>query len=92
MSAIQDATKKLQDGANLFRRQSVEKVVNEANAAVSDLERARAALGILQKYNPLHNDLEAYLLEVGEWGLGQRDDKPDPKNFGVVVDSTPAPQ
>ena len=47
------------------------------------LDRAYTAITILQKYNRIHNDLEAYLWEVAEWGSGIRKDKPNPKDYGV---------
>lgn len=44
--------------------------------------REKEALEILKKFNRLRNDLDAYLYEVIEWGLGMAS-KPDPKRFGV---------
>ena len=34
--------------------------------------------------SPLHHDLDAYLSLVAEWGLGEIDKKPDPKDYGVT--------
>jgi hypothetical protein len=52
-------------------------------ALQAKVARLRAALLILQDYNPLHNDLDAYLIEVADWGLGERDTPPDPEAFGL---------
>ena len=52
---------------------------------VDDLNKAYAALKELNARNPLHNDLEAYLFDVAEWGLGQRDERPDPAFYGLEV-------
>lgn len=38
-----------------------------------NIENAVEALKELQKYNRVHNDLESYLYEVVEWGLGNRE-------------------
>ena len=45
-------------------------------------ERVLEALSILELYNPLRNDLDAYLLEVIEWARGNRD-KPNPNYYGL---------
>jgi len=45
-------------------------------------ERMKEALKILEKYNPLRNDLDAYLLYVIEWALENKP-KPNPKHFGI---------
>ena len=64
----------LEDIANLFA------IVNEKTEA---LNRARAALGIIQKYNHLRNDLDGYLYGVVEWGLGEIPEQPKPESFGL---------
>ena len=51
---------------------------------VADLEKAYSALRELRECNPLHHDLDAYLSLVAEWGLGEIDKKPDPKDYGVT--------
>ncbi len=40
------------------------------------------ALEILERFNPLRNDLDAYLLDVIEWAQG-KGAKPNPKDFGL---------
>lgn len=47
-----------------------------------DYKDAIEALQIINKYNPIHNDLEAYLDLVAEWGMG-KGPKPNPKDFGI---------
>lgn len=47
------------------------------------LNKAYEALRELKKYNPLHNDTEAYLFEVAKWGLMERPKRPDPKDYGL---------
>lgn len=46
--------------------------------------KAVNALKIIQEFNRLHNDKEAYLYEVAEWGLGARRTKPNPEDFGIT--------
>ena len=48
-----------------------------------DLEKAHEALTEVQKFNPLHNDLEAYLFALVEWGLGIEDEKPNKADYGL---------
>ena len=50
---------------------------------MTDQERAEAAFNILQKYNGLRNDLDAYLYDVAEWGKGFLENAPDPESFGI---------
>lgn len=54
-------------------------------AATSDrtAERADEALRELKKYNRIHNDLEAYLYEIIQWGLREQAIRPNPKDFGI---------
>mgnify|MGYP001225603354 FL=1 len=54
------------------------------------LQRAQDALLVLNYYNMIHNDFEDYLLQVSEWGLGERDDMPDPDNFVTGLQKTDA--
>ena len=44
--------------------------------------RAVEALKIIDKYNRINNDLDAYLNYVALWGQG-RGPKPNPKDFGL---------
>jgi len=46
-------------------------------------EKMEEALRILQLYNPIRNDRDAYLFYVTEWALEERKDKPNPKHFGL---------
>lgn len=48
------------------------------------LERAHTALKEIKKYNPLHNDLEAYLYDMAEWGMGNLEVRPSPSIFGLM--------
>ena len=48
----------------------------------NEREKMREALKILEKFNPLRNDLDAYLLYVIEWAL-KNGPKPNPKHFGI---------
>ena len=45
-------------------------------------KRMKEALKILEKYNPLRNDLDAYFLYVIEWALENKP-RPNPKHFGI---------
>ena len=46
-------------------------------------ERARQALKEIKKYNRLRNDLDGYLYDVALWGMGNIEDRPKPKDFGI---------
>ena len=54
-----------------------------------ELARAHEALIKIKEYNHIHNDLEAYLFHVAEWGLGTREERPDPKSFGLPEAAAP---
>jgi len=41
------------------------------------------ALEEYQKYNSLANDLDAYLFYLGQWALGESDEKPNAEDFGI---------
>jgi hypothetical protein len=45
--------------------------------------RCEEAFRILRKYNPLRNDLDAYLYAICLWGEGEEPLKPIPEHFGV---------
>lgn len=45
--------------------------------------KAIEALEEIKKYNRLRNDLDAYLYEVTNWGLGIREKAPDPDDYGI---------
>lgn len=56
----------------------------DVSSLVADLEKAYAALHELQKWNRLHHDLDSYLFNIAEWGLGEIDEKPNPESYGVT--------
>ena len=47
------------------------------------LVRAYAALEEINRYNCIHNDSEAYLFDVAEWGMGQSAKLPSAVDFGL---------
>ena len=47
------------------------------------LTKACEAILIIEKYNHINNDLQAYLHEIAEWGLGEKSEKPNPKDYGL---------
>jgi len=47
------------------------------------VDNMRNALEIIQQNNRLRNDLDSYIYEVTDWGLGFRKDEPDPGAFGL---------
>lgn len=55
-----------------------------ANDSETQLERAKQALLIIRNYNRLRNDLDAYLFEVAQYGLGERQDEPKAEDYGIV--------
>jgi hypothetical protein len=42
-----------------------------------------SATEIIKRHNHLRNDFNAYLYEVCNFGLGFRDDLPNPKDYGL---------
>ena len=48
-----------------------------------DANKLKEALEAYHRFNPLHNDLEAYLWDMGEWALNDLEKKPDPEEFGL---------
>jgi hypothetical protein len=60
----------------------------ELRAMSAALGMAVYALETIQHYNRVHNDLEAYLYDLAEWGMGKTDTKPDPGSYGLL-DSEP---
>ena len=55
---------------------------------LNQLDRAHGALIVLEYYNRIHNDFEAYLLQVAEWGLGDRENIPKPDSFVSGLEPT----
>lgn len=49
------------------------------------MENAIEALKIINKFNRIRNDIEAYLYSIAEWGIGKAP-KPDPKDFGIETE------
>ena len=45
--------------------------------------RAYKALEIINQYNHINNDLQAYLFDLGEWGMGKIEHEPSPADFGL---------
>ena len=45
--------------------------------------RARTALEEVRRLNRLRNDLDDYLFELAEWGLGKQEYAPNPADYGV---------
>ena len=58
---------------------------SEMIGGMGDLARAyiqaHEALEEINKYNRLGNDLDSYLFDLAEWGMGERDKRPNPKSF-----------
>ena len=53
------------------------------SARMEKEERLIDALKEYQHFNPILNDLDAYLYELGKWGLGEEEDKPTREKFGI---------
>lgn len=49
------------------------------------MDKLEIALREYQKYNRIRNDLDAYLFYLGEWALGESDEKPKPEDYDVAV-------
>jgi len=54
----------------------------EAAGLKAEVARLRDALAEIEKYNPMHNDLDAYLSAIASWGRGERP-RPSLEAFGV---------
>jgi len=50
---------------------------------VTENKRLREALEYLKHANPLHHDWDDYLFNIADWGLGNRETRPTPEEFGV---------
>ena len=50
---------------------------------VAENKRLREALEYLKHANPLHHDWDDYLFNIADWGLGNRETRPTPEEFGV---------
>lgn len=51
--------------------------------AKTPLFRAVRALREIKEFNRLRNDTDAYLLEVCRYGIGDREDWPNSRDFGI---------
>ncbi len=49
----------------------------------SGIIQAEIALAEIIKHNKIENDLQSYLYDVADWGLGKLKYKPNPKDYGV---------
>ena len=49
------------------------------------MNKLEIALKEYQKYNRIRTDLDAYLFHMGEWALGEDDEKPKPEYYGIAV-------
>ena len=47
------------------------------------MDKIKEALLEYQKFNPIRNDLDAYLYHMGEWALGESAIKPTPVDYGI---------
>jgi hypothetical protein len=50
---------------------------------VDKLARLEEALREYQRFNHIRNDFDAYLWEMGRWALGEIDEKPSRKDYGL---------
>jgi len=58
-------------------------IMNLDDMAKTPLFRAVKALREIKQFNRLKNDLDAYLLEVCIYGIGDREDWPESKDYGI---------
>ena len=47
------------------------------------LFNAYIAIEEINKFNCIHNDLEAYLYDLASWGIGEIKTRPNPEGFGL---------
>ena len=50
-----------------------------------EVEKMRDALKIHNKFNPIRNDLDAYLFELADYALGNNQKAPSQEDFGVEI-------
>jgi len=55
----------------------------ELDKTAEDFDKMEEALKIHNRHNNIGNDLKAYLWEVAKWGLGQKQKKPKPEDYGL---------
>ncbi len=48
---------------------------------MEEIDRMREALEEIKKFNVLRNDIDAYLYEMVNWGLGINKGKPNPQDY-----------
>jgi hypothetical protein len=59
-----------------------------SDSVINELNRYTEAIEILRKYNPLRNDLDAYLYQICLWAEGAL--KPKLKDYGIECENTAA--
>ena len=64
---------------------SYEKAIETMLKARIDNEKLTEALKEYNRFNRIHNDLEAYLFELGQWALGEVEDKPNRQDYGIEI-------
>lgn len=57
---------------------------NAHQSAIDIIARLEFALDEHEKYNPLRNDLDAYLLSIIKYARGEIKDKPIPEEYGLI--------
>ena len=57
--------------------------IAEIQRLAAIITRQQQALEEIRHFNRIHNDLEAYLFEVAEYGLGMIEEKPRRENYGI---------
>lgn len=58
------------------------------SAMAQELAITRAALAEIRRFNRLRTDLDAYLYEVINYGLGKRKEAPLPSDYGLDQEVT----
>ena len=60
------------------------KIEDFENGAVNySIRKVFTALEIIQKCNPLKNNLDTYLYDIAEWGFGIKKAKPKKEDYGI---------
>ena len=62
--------------------QIIPKLIARIRQGEAEKERLVSALTEIDSYNRIHNDLEAYLSELADWGLSRRETRPTAAEFG----------
>jgi transcriptional regulator with XRE-family HTH domain len=85
VTAVEEGALFVEERGELSRLTALNSSMDELLRVLKeDPANAGEALRIMQEYNPLRDDMDAFLYEIGRWGLGERSDRPAGKDYGIA--------